>query len=182
MSHDLARSTYCITAVVWPGNFVEITLCHAALLDSDYFFEPHTNTPRVRSLATSDIWPPPGIVSSVTGKICIPNLSNEPYSLTHNEHFYQYLNVLPQQWPPWLQLPQPPPMCLLILTFSVLQILNPSSLPRLKSTTLPLNQIFQATIVLEVPSLLKWIWDLLSPHNVKGVSLSILATNCLSFS
>ena len=32
---------------------------------------------------------PPGIVSSVAGKTRIPNLSNEPHSLTRNEHFCQ---------------------------------------------------------------------------------------------
>ena len=77
------------STVVWPGDFVEVTLPRAAPPDSDYALEPRIETPRVRSPATSDIWPPPGIVSSVAGKNCIPNLSCEPHSLTHNEHFCQ---------------------------------------------------------------------------------------------
>ena len=75
--------------VVCPGDFVEVTLPTTAPPDSDYALEPRTDAPSVRNLTTSDIWPPPGIVSSVAGKIRIPNLSTEPHSLKRNEHFCQ---------------------------------------------------------------------------------------------
>ena len=77
------------STVVWPGDFVEVALPSAAPPDSDYALEPRMDTPRVRRLATSDIWPPPGIVSSVAGKIRIPNLSCDPHCLTRSEHFCQ---------------------------------------------------------------------------------------------
>ena len=72
--------------------------------------EPRTDTPRVRNLTTSDIWPPPGIVSSVAGKLRIPNLSTEPHSLKRSEHFCQVSLVYSPDTPPCdMTTPSPSP-------------------------------------------------------------------------
>ena len=77
------------STTIWPGDFVEINLPDEALPDCEYALEPRSNAPSVRKLTSSQVWPPPSIVSSVAGKIRIPNLSPEPHSLKHNEHFCQ---------------------------------------------------------------------------------------------
>ena len=77
------------SSTIWPGDFVEINLPEEALPDCEYALEPRSDDPSVRKLTASQLWPPPSIVSSVTGKIRIPNLSSEPHSLKRNEHFCQ---------------------------------------------------------------------------------------------
>ena len=74
---------------VWPGDFVEVELPSDAPPDSEYALEPRTDAPSVRQLTPSLLWPSPSIVSSVAGKIRIPNLSSEPHFLKRNEHFCQ---------------------------------------------------------------------------------------------
>ena len=39
------------------------------------------------------MWPHPGMVSSIAGKIRIPNMSSEPHALRRNEHFCQVTPV-----------------------------------------------------------------------------------------
>ena len=74
---------------VWPGEFVEVDLPHDVPTDSEYALEPRTDAPSVRQLSASQLWLTPRIVSSVAGKIRIPNLSSEPHFLKRNEHFCQ---------------------------------------------------------------------------------------------
>ena len=74
---------------IWPGEFVEVELPSDAPPDSEYALEPRTDAPSVRKLTASQLWPTPGIVSSVAGKIRIPNLSPTPHFLKRNEHFCQ---------------------------------------------------------------------------------------------
>ena len=77
------------STTIWPGDFVEVNLPDEALPDCEYALEPRSDAPSVRKLTASQLWPPPSIVSSVAGKIRIPNLSSEPHSLKRNEHFCQ---------------------------------------------------------------------------------------------
>lgn len=77
------------TSTTWPGEFVEVKLPANAPPDSAYALEPCTDAPNVKRLTASQLWPSPGIVSSVAGKIRIPNLSPEPHFLKRNEHFCQ---------------------------------------------------------------------------------------------
>ena len=81
------------STTIWPGDFVEINLPDEALPDCEYALEPRSDAPSVLKLTASKLWPPPSIVSSVAGKICIPNLSSEPHSLKSNEHFFQVNSV-----------------------------------------------------------------------------------------
>lgn len=77
------------STTVWPEQFVEVELPSDAPPDSEYALEPRTDAPSTRKLTTSQLWPSPSIVSSVAGKIRIPNLSPEPRFLKRNEHFCQ---------------------------------------------------------------------------------------------
>ncbi|CAB3990763.1 Hypothetical predicted protein [Paramuricea clavata] len=77
------------STTVWPGEFVEIELPGDAPADTKYALEPRIDAPSVKRLTASQLWPCPNIVSSVAGRIRIPNLSSEPRSLKRNEHFCQ---------------------------------------------------------------------------------------------
>ena len=81
------------STTIWPGEFVELSLPDSVPPDWEYALEPRCDAPSVRRLTTSQLWPPPSIVSSVAGKIRIPNLSPEPHSLKRNEHFCQVCPV-----------------------------------------------------------------------------------------
>jgi len=98
---------------VWPGKFVEVRLPDDAPRDSEYALEPRTNAPSLHNLKPSQLWPQPSVVSSVARAIHIPNLSNEPRTLKHHEHFCQVIPVFePKEVPPTgappAQLPLPP--------------------------------------------------------------------------
>ena len=95
------------STTIWPGDFIEINLPDEALPDCEYALEPRSNAPSVRKLTSSQVWPPPSIVSSLAGKIRFPNLSSEPHSLKHNEHFCQVNPVFSPEFPhpfPWFVL------------------------------------------------------------------------------
>ena len=77
------------STTIWPGDFVEVNLLDDAPADCDCALEPRSVSQSVRKLTASQLWLPPSIVSSVAGKIRIPNLSFEPHSLKRNEHFCQ---------------------------------------------------------------------------------------------
>ena len=77
------------STTIWPGDFVEVNLPDDAPADCDCALEPRSVSQSVRKLTASQLWLPPSIVSSVAGKIRIPNMSSEPHSLKRNEHFCQ---------------------------------------------------------------------------------------------
>ena len=74
---------------IWPGEFLEVQLPDGAQADSEYAIEPRTDARSARRLKLSQVWPPPSIVSSVAGRIRIPNTSTVPHTLKRNEHFCQ---------------------------------------------------------------------------------------------
>ena len=81
MTRTAARRAIVLRApptstTIWPGDFVEANLPDDAPLDCDYALEPRSVAPSVRKLTASQLWPPPSIVSSVAGKIRIPNVKN----------------------------------------------------------------------------------------------------------
>ena len=73
------------STTIWPGDFVEINLPDDAPPDCEYALEPRSDAPSVRKLTASQLWPPPSIVSSVAGKIRIPNchLRHIPSNVTN---------------------------------------------------------------------------------------------------
>ena len=76
------------STIIWPGEFVEIELPKDLPSDTEYALEPRYDCASARS-TTSSLWPPPHIVSSVAGKIRVPNLSDQPHVLKRHEHFCQ---------------------------------------------------------------------------------------------
>jgi len=81
------------STTIWPCEFVELNLPDSVPPDCDYALEPRCDAPSARRLTSSQLWPPPSIVSSVAGKIRIPNVSSEPHCLRRNEHFRQVCPV-----------------------------------------------------------------------------------------
>ena len=77
------------STTVWPGEFLELGLPDDIPTDSEYTLEPRMDAPNAQSAKISSIWPPPCVVSSVAGRIRIPNLTDQPQTLKRNEHFCQ---------------------------------------------------------------------------------------------
>lgn len=73
------------SATIWPGEFVELSLPTDIPPDSEYALEPHCSEQN----SSREAWLKPDIISSVAGKIRIPNLTNEPQTLKRNEHLCQ---------------------------------------------------------------------------------------------
>ena len=92
-SHSIRRMHVLrvpVSTTVWPGEFVEVDLPGDIPSDCDYALEPRIDSPvNKHTSKDSRQWPPPSIVSSVAGKIRIPNLFSEPLHLKRNEHFCQ---------------------------------------------------------------------------------------------
>ena len=82
------------STTVWPEEFLEVELPGDA--------------PSVRKLTASQLWPQPTMVSSVAGKIRIPNLTPEPYFLKRNKHFCQVHAVFTPEEDTQLPIAPPP--------------------------------------------------------------------------
>ena len=91
---------------VWPGEFLEVQLPDDAPPDSEYALEPRTDAPSLRNLKPSQLWPQPGVISSVVQAIRMPNLSTEPRTLKRHEHFCRVTPVFePKEESPTSQPP-----------------------------------------------------------------------------
>ena len=76
------------STVLWPGDFVEVSLPGELSPYQTLALEPRVvNQKGMNSPDTS--WPSPCMVSSVAGKVRIPNLTQEPKVIRRNEHFCQ---------------------------------------------------------------------------------------------
>ena len=115
MSHTVRRA-YVLrapprTTTIFPGQFVEVPLPAELQADETVALEPRIvpNT-SADSSRSRRLWPTPCIVSSVAGRIRIPNLSVEPRVLRRNEHFCQVHPVFSQDadCPPVDQQPPSP--------------------------------------------------------------------------
>ena len=60
----LATST-----TLWLGDYIELELPQCFPPDSLHALEPRSVIPQVHLVNTSELWPPPGIISSVAGRI-----------------------------------------------------------------------------------------------------------------
>ena len=74
--------------VLWPGEFVELSLPPELLSHETVALEPRVVVSK-KPPGTATLWPDPCILSSVAGKVRIPNLSDEPRLLRKSEHFCQ---------------------------------------------------------------------------------------------
>ena len=93
-THNAVRRAQVLRApssstTVWPGDFIEIVLPEDSLPDAEYALQPRFDATNARSAKVADKWPPPCLITSVAGRVRIPNLSDRPYVLKRNEHFCQ---------------------------------------------------------------------------------------------
>lgn len=72
------------SSVIWPGSYIELTLPSDLQPDCTVAVES-----RIDNVKYLKKWPPPGIIEAVSGRIRIPNNTDEPQSLHKNEHFCQ---------------------------------------------------------------------------------------------
>ena len=72
------------TSVIWPGSCLELAL--PSDLQPVCTLAIESRTDNVKFLNN---WPPPSIIEAVSGKVRIPNNTDEPLSLRKNEHFCQ---------------------------------------------------------------------------------------------
>ncbi|XP_071089210.1 uncharacterized protein [Haliotis cracherodii] len=95
-SHHTVRRAHVLRApksptTIWPGDFIELSLPDDLIHSDDTF----AVEPRLTGDLFKDhkVWPAPDIVSSVSGKIRIPNDTKEPLVLKKHEHFCQVQQV-----------------------------------------------------------------------------------------
>ena len=77
------------STTLWPGDYIEPELPQDLPPNSLHALEPRSDIRQVHLVTTSELLPPPGIISSVEGRIRIPNLSCQPIQLKRHEHFCQ---------------------------------------------------------------------------------------------
>ena len=104
-THHTVRRAHVIRAppddtTVWPGHYIEITLPdELATSDTIYALEPRTDFVKSRQIKVTELWPQPDLVSSIGGKLRIPNLTKEPQVLKRHQHFCQVLPAYIPQTP-----------------------------------------------------------------------------------
>ena len=77
---------------LWPGDYLEVELPSTiAEADPELALEPRVDTFSAR--VSKAVWPSPCILRSVSGKIRIPNLTDEPLILKRHEQFGQVCHV-----------------------------------------------------------------------------------------
>ena len=93
--HAVVLHAPATSTTLWPGDYVELELPQGLPSDSLHALESRSDIPQVHLVTTSELWLPHGIISSVAGRIPIPNLS---VKLKRHEHFCQVspvFNTLP---------------------------------------------------------------------------------------
>ena len=146
----LATST-----TLWPGDYIELELPQGLPPDSLHALEPRSVIPQVHLVNTSELWPPPGIISSVAGRIWIPNLSGEPIQLKRHEHFC-------------LVAPSSPLVLMSCLNTLPTSLSNQSTfrllhlVPASHQLSVLIQKISYSPIILLPP---RWLWLCFRPHN-----------------
>ena len=82
------------STTVWPGEFMELETPSSFPSEAPLALEPRPDSSTMRSGVLPSLWPPHTMVTSVGGRIRIPNVTGEPLGLTGNEHFCQVLPVI----------------------------------------------------------------------------------------
>ena len=82
------------TTTLWPGEFLELALPPELAEDETLVLEPRSESPPTPTLTA--FFPAPRVVSSVAGRIRIPNLSEAPCVIRRNEHLCQVSPMFPQ--------------------------------------------------------------------------------------
>ncbi|MEO1148065.1 MAG: retropepsin-like aspartic protease [Cyanobacteria bacterium J06638_22] len=75
---------------IWPGDYIELPIPEDySNSDETFALEPRLDCPGIESVPSSQTWPSPSLVSSISGTIRIPNNSDTPKTLRRNDHFCQ---------------------------------------------------------------------------------------------
>lgn len=75
--------------VVFPGDFVELSIPTSSESDTTWALEPRFDTPVNAKAKLSSAWPPPQEITSVGHSIRIPNNEDSPILLKKHEHLCQ---------------------------------------------------------------------------------------------
>ena len=67
------------TSVIWPGSYLELALPSDLQPECTLAIES-----RMDNVKFLNNWPPPGIIEAVSGKVRIPNNTDDPLSLRKN--------------------------------------------------------------------------------------------------
>ena len=82
------------TTTIWPGEFIELEVSKDIPQDVTLALEPRTDS---NCSQGTTFWPLPDLRTSVGRKVRIPNDTDTPKILKHNEHFCQIQPVFHQQ-------------------------------------------------------------------------------------
>jgi hypothetical protein len=95
---------------VWPGDYIELEIPQEySTIDTTYALEPRRDTPLNNTAKVANMWPSPDLITSVAGKIRIPNLTNTPQTLRRSEHFCQVRPIfIPAKTPEGSEPPRTP--------------------------------------------------------------------------
>lgn len=81
------------STTIWPGEFLELPVPEEySRGDNVFAIEPRCDNRSNPSTMTS-AWPQPGVLTSVAGRIRIPNMTEDPQVLRKHEHFCQIHTV-----------------------------------------------------------------------------------------
>ena len=100
MSHSVRRMQAHVlrgptqTTTIWPGEYIELPLPDTMFPNDDSFaIEPRSDCAKSPSHNPEIMWPTPSLITSVGGKIRIPNLTEDPVIIQRNSHFCQVRHI-----------------------------------------------------------------------------------------
>ena len=76
-----------VKTTIWPGEFIEVDTPSELLIDAEVAIEPRCESSYLST------WLKPSILSSVDGKVCIPNHTSSPIVIKKNDYFGQLNEV-----------------------------------------------------------------------------------------
>ena len=92
-SHAIRHATSYVlrssspTAVIWPGDYLEVDVPPELGTDSTIAIEPRSDTFSFkRPPPTENPWPQPRVIDTVGSKVRITNTSDEPYTVRRHDH------------------------------------------------------------------------------------------------
>ena len=158
-AHVVRRAQACVlrahpsATTIWPVDFLEL------LVPIDNFpeyitfhLDPRTDVHPIKQINSYDLWPPPCIIQSVGGKVCIPNLTPAPLVVQRNSHFCQVCPVSVIDDPSPLDDKPPPPPRAQTPPMSPTRALKSSTTA--DPTCHPVNPIFHHDIKLDPDNLM----------------------------
>ena len=151
IAHEIRRMNF------WDTLYIELELPQDLPPDSLHALEPHSNISLVHLATTSELWPPPGIISSVAGRIWIPNLSGESIQLKRDKHFCQVTLIFT------LSTHEQPQHTADLSKQSINLLPSLSGTSFSSAVHIDPDNLLQPNMQSSLPS--KWLWFCFRPHN-----------------